>query len=106
MCLGIPGQIVEISDVAQLRAKVDVEGVRREVSIALIGLDGPEPARVGDWVLVHVGFAMAKIDEEEARETLGALKALGDMYEQELTDYSAEIEGLQDDRPAVTGGPS
>jgi hydrogenase expression/formation protein HypC len=106
MCLGIPGQIVEISDVAQLRAKVDVEGVRREVSIALIGLDGPEAARVGDWVLVHVGFAMAKIDEEEARETLGALKALGDMYEQELTDYSAEIEGLQDDRSAVTGGPS
>lgn len=104
MCLGIPGQIVEISDVAQLRAKVDIEGVRREVSIALIGLDGPEPARVGDWVLVHVGFAMAKIDEEEARETLGALKALGDMYEQELTDYSAEIEGLQDDRPAVAGG--
>ena len=104
MCLGIPGQIVEITDVAQLRAKVDVDGVRREVSIALIGLDGPDPARVGDWVLVHVGFAMAKIDEDEARETLDALKALGDMYEQELTDYAAEIEGLQEDRPAVTGG--
>ena len=106
MCLGIPGQIVEISDAAQLRAKVDVEGVRREVSVALIGLDGPDPARVGDWVLVHVGFAMAKIDEAEARETLDALKALGDMYEQELTDYSAEIEGLESDRPAVAGGPA
>jgi hydrogenase expression/formation protein HypC len=107
MCLGIPGQIVEISDPAQLRAKVEVEGVRREVSIALIGLDGPDPARVGDWVLVHVGFAMAKIDEDEARETLDALKALGDLYEQELTDYSAPIEGLGDAEPdpaAVAGG--
>jgi len=65
MCLGIPGQIVEVHDPAQLRAKVEVEGVRREVSIALIGLDGPDAARVGDWVLVHVGFAMAKIDGEE-----------------------------------------
>ena len=93
MCLGIPGQIVEINDPAQMRAKVEVEGVRREVSVALIGLDGPEGAQVGDWVLVHVGFAMAKIDEAEARETLDQLKALGDMYEQELTEYSAKIEG-------------
>jgi len=101
MCLGIPGQIVEISDAAQLRAKVDVEGVRCEVSIALLGLDGPDAAGVGDWVLVHVGFAMAKIEEAEAKETLDALKALGDMYEQELTDYSAEIEGLAGDVPVA-----
>ncbi|MDQ3612530.1 MAG: HypC/HybG/HupF family hydrogenase formation chaperone [Actinomycetota bacterium] len=115
MCLGIPGQIVEISDVAQLRVKVDVEGVRREVSVALIGLDGPDAAQVGDWVLVHVGFAMAKIDESEARETLDALKALGEMYEQELQDYSADIEGLETDdaprnpaplNPAMVGGQS
>jgi hydrogenase expression/formation protein HypC len=106
MCLGIPGQIVEINDPAQMRAKVDVEGVRREVSVSLIGLDGPGGAQVGDWVLVHVGFAMAKIDEAEARETLDALKALGDMYEQELSDYSAKIEGLEADWPAVTGGQS
>jgi hydrogenase expression/formation protein HypC len=102
MCLGIPGQIVEINDPAQLRARVDVDGVRREVSIALIGLDGPDPAQVGDWVLVHVGFAMAKIDEEEARETLDALKALGDMYEQELSDYSTTVEGS--DTSAALGG--
>ena len=102
MCLGIPGQIVEINDAAQQRVRVDVDGVRREVSVALIGLDGPDGARVGDWVLVHVGFAMAKIDEAEARETLDQLKALGDMYEQELSDYSAEVEGL-DERPAVGG---
>ena len=104
MCLGIPGQIVEINDPAQMRAKVDVEGVRREVSVALIGLDGPDGAQVGDWVLVHVGFAMAKIGEDEARETLDALKALGDMYEQELTDYSAEIEGLE--TQSAVGGQS
>lgn len=105
MCLGIPGQIVEIHDPAQLRAKVEVEGVRREVSIALIGLDGPDPARVGDWVLVHVGFAMAKIDEAEAKETLDQLKALGEMYEQELSDYSAEIEGLVPEQAGAGGTP-
>jgi hydrogenase expression/formation protein HypC len=98
MCLGIPGQIVAISDPAALRAKVDVDGVRREISVALVGLDGPGGARVGDWVLVHVGFAMARIDEAEARETLDALKRLGDMYEQELSDYSATVEGLDADR--------
>ena len=64
-----------------------------------------EPARVGDWVLVHVGFAMAKIDEAEARETLDQLKALGEMYEQELSDYSAQIEGLVPEQ-AGAGGPS
>ena len=104
MCLGIPGQILEITDPAQLRAKVDVDGVRREVSIALIGLDGPDAAQVGDWVLVHVGFAMAKIDEAEARETLDQLKALGDMYEQELSDYSATLDGV-DEAPVASGGP-
>lgn len=102
MCLGIPGQILEINDPAQLRAKVDVDGVRREVSIALIGLDGPEGAQVGDWVLVHVGFAMAKIDEAEARETLDQLKALGDLYEQELSDYATTIE--DEGRAPVVGG--
>jgi hydrogenase expression/formation protein HypC len=94
MCLGIPGQIVEINDRAQQRAKVDVDGVRREVSVALLGVDGPDAAQVGDWVLVHVGFAMAKIDEDEARETLEQLRALGDLYEQELSDYSAAVEGV------------
>jgi hydrogenase expression/formation protein HypC len=105
MCLGIPGQIVEITDVIQQRAKVDVDGVRREVSVALLGLEGPDGAQRGDWVLVHVGFAMAKIDEAEARETLDALKALGDMNEQELSDYSAGIEGVNDADNAVPAIP-
>ena len=101
MCLGIPGQIVEINDPEQMRAKVDVEGVRREVSVAIVGIGGENGVKVGDWVLVHVGFAMALIDEVEAKETLDALKRLGEMYEQELSDYSAPI---QDIAPLSAGG--
>ncbi len=81
MCLGIPGQIVELVDEANDIAKVEVSGVRRNVSVALVRPDGIGP---GDWVLVHVGFAMSKIDEEEAQETLRLLRALGDAYEEEL----------------------
>ncbi len=115
MCLGIPGQIVEIIDPAQHRAMVSVDGVRREVNVGLLLTDAKLRIGVGDWVLVHVGFAMAKIDEAEARETLDALKALGEMYEQELSDYSADIEGLEKDDaprtpapldPAMVGGQS
>ncbi len=84
MCLGIPGQIVEIVDDAALLARVDVSGVRREVNIACIVDDAhPPEACVGDWVLVHVGFAMSRIDEEEARKTLALLDQLGEV-EQEL----------------------
>jgi hydrogenase maturation protein HypF len=73
MCLGIPGQIVEIADRAGGLATVDVSGVRRSVSVALV--DEPAaPIEEGDWVLVHVGFALARIDEEQARETLDLLQ--------------------------------
>lgn len=89
MCLGIPGQIVEIIDQDQHRAVVDVEGVRREVSIALLTMDGEEGVDLGDWVLIHVGFAMAKIDEQEAAETLSALRMLGSAYDDEI----AQIRG-------------
>lgn len=95
MCLGIPGRITEITDVDQLRAAVTVGGVRREVSLAMIGLDEPDGARVGDWVVVHLGFAMAKMDEAEAQETLDSLEALSDMYERELTDHSAQDNEVQ-----------
>ena len=73
MCLGIPGQVVDIVDRAGGLAKVDISGVRREVSVALVD----EPAariEVGDWVLIHVGFALARIDEDDARETLALLE--------------------------------
>jgi hydrogenase expression/formation protein HypC len=81
MCLGIPGQIIAIVDDANHIAKVDVSGIRRNVNIALVRPDGIEP---GDWVLIHVGFAMSKIDEQEARETIRTLQELGQAYRDEL----------------------
>jgi hydrogenase expression/formation protein HypC len=89
MCLGIPGLIVEIVDADQQLAKVDVSGVRRTVNIAL--LDGQ--AGVGDWVLIHVGFAMSVIDERQALETRAFLEQLGAPYDQELDELrSSAIE--------------
>ncbi len=81
MCLGIPGQIVEIVDETFQIARVDVSGVKRGVSIALLSEEGVSP---GDWVLIHVGFAMSKIDEREARETMKALQEMGEAYNDEL----------------------
>ena len=81
MCLGIPGRIVEIVDDQFDIARVEVSGVKRNISIALVRPDGIIP---GDWVLVHVGFAMSKIDETEAQETLKALKLLGDPFSDEI----------------------
>jgi hydrogenase expression/formation protein HypC len=81
MCLGIPGQILEIVDDANSIAKVEVSGVKRNVNVALVRPDGIEP---GDWVLIHVGFAMSKIDEFEAQETMKALNMMGEMYTDEL----------------------
>ena len=88
MCLGIPGQILEITDAENSMAKVDVSGVRREVNIACI-IDDTHPADecVGDWVLVHVGFAMSRIDEDEARQTLAILSELGEVQ--------AELDSMQ-----------
>ncbi len=81
MCLGIPGQIVEIVDDANSIAKVDVSGVRRNISVALVRPEGIGP---GDWVLIHVGFAMSKIDETEARETMETLRVMGQAFAEEL----------------------
>lgn len=92
MCLGIPGQITEIVDADNLVAKVDVGGVKREVNIACI-VDDEHPAAscVGDWVLVHVGFAMSRLNEEEAARTLALLEELGDM--QAELDAMRQMEG-------------
>lgn len=86
MCLGIPGQIVEITDTANYMARVDVSGVRRTISVRLLEKDMPE---VNDWVLVHVGFAMAKIDETEALLTLAAVKKLGEAYDTEIEAFDS-----------------
>ncbi|MBA2291802.1 MAG: HypC/HybG/HupF family hydrogenase formation chaperone, partial [Gemmatimonadales bacterium] len=66
MCLGIPGQVVEFMDPTRHIAKVDVSGVRRNVNVALVLPDGLE---IGDWVLIHVGVALSRIDEAEAKRT-------------------------------------
>ena len=89
MCLGIPGQIVKISDAANALGIVDVAGVRREINLACtIDDDHPIEACLGDWVLVHVGFAMSRIDEEQAARTLKVLEELGEI-QQELTAMHA-----------------
>jgi hydrogenase expression/formation protein HypC len=87
MCLGIPAQIVEIVDLDDRLAKAEISGVRRIVSIALLG----DEVEVGDWVLVHVGFALSKIDEEEARVTLALLERIGELYEQEVAEIRASV---------------
>ena len=89
MCLGIPGQIVEITNADHQMAMADVSGVRREVSLAPV-VNGPIEGLVGQWVLIHVGFAMAVIDEDEAAETLEALRGLGEA--QETLEQMAEGE--------------
>jgi len=84
VCLAIPGQIVEITDQVNRLASVDVVGVRRTVNVGLI--DDVEP---GDWVLIHVGFALSRVDEAEAAATLRLLERMGAEYEQELEELKA-----------------
>jgi hydrogenase expression/formation protein HypC len=86
VCLAIPGQIVTVVDEANRLASVDVVGVRRTVNIGL--LDGAGP---GDWVLIHVGFALSQIDEGEAAATLALLQEMGADYEQELEELKASV---------------
>lgn len=126
MCLGIPGQVVGIADVGDQRVVAEVEGVRREVSAALLGIHtadgvvatgnatGDEAVDIGDWVLIHVGFAMSRIDEEEAAETLKALKMFAGEFEQEIADFAGadedwdpyEAVGFQTPQAARAGAPS
>jgi hydrogenase expression/formation protein HypC len=81
MCLAVPGQIADLVDESVGLASVEIAGVRRTVNVGL--LDDPAP---GDWVLVHVGFAISRVDEEEARATLGLLEQMGAEYETELEE--------------------
>lgn len=86
MCLGIPGQIVEMVDPEQYLAKVEVSGVQRTISVRLVADEGLQS---GDWVLIHVGFALSKIDEEEAALTLTAMQRLGQPYQDELDAFDS-----------------
>jgi hydrogenase expression/formation protein HypC len=90
MCLAIPGQIIEVVDEDNRLAKVDVAGVRRNVNIGLLDADGASVGP-GDWVLIHVGFAISQVDEEEARATRDLLERMGADYEQELEELKASV---------------
>ncbi|HST54373.1 MAG TPA: HypC/HybG/HupF family hydrogenase formation chaperone [Solirubrobacteraceae bacterium] len=90
MCLAIPGQVVEVVDEQNRLATVEVASVRRTVNIGLLDVDGSSAAP-GDWVLIHVGFALSKIDEDEARATLKLLVEMGAEYEQELEELKASV---------------
>ncbi len=83
MCLGIPGQIVKITNAQRKLALVDVSGVQREVNVACVVEDGKSVEDcIGYWVLVHVGFAMSRIDEAEAAATLRVLTELGEVQQE------------------------
>jgi len=81
MCLGIPGEVIEILTDRPDLARVDVSGVKRAINIGLLVEEGIEP---GDWVLIHVGFALSKIDEAEAKAAMEFLEGIGKAYEDEL----------------------
>ena len=92
MCLAIPGQIVEVVDESNRLALVDVAGVRRNVNIGLLDADGDGGGvGPGDWVLIHVGFAISQVDEEEALATRRMLERMGADYEQELEELKASV---------------
>jgi hydrogenase expression/formation protein HypC len=88
MCLAIPGKIIEIVDAENDIAKVEVGGVRRNINIGMLD---KEDARIGDYVLIHVGFAMSKIDEKEAEDTLRLLEELGS-YQDEMDQFKSSIQ--------------
>jgi hydrogenase expression/formation protein HypC len=89
VCLAIPGRVVDVVDEANRLAKVDVAGVQRNVNIGL--LDGEGGVGPGDWVLIHVGFAISHVDEQEARATRELLEAMGAEYEQELQELRESV---------------
>jgi hydrogenase expression/formation protein HypC len=91
MCLAIPGRIVDVVDEPNRLARVDVAGVLRNVNIGLLDDEPGGGAGPGDWVLIHVGFAMSKVDEEEALQTRRLLEQMGEEYEQELEELKSSV---------------
>ncbi len=91
MCLGIPGEVIELMAEHEDLAMVSVEGVKRAVNIGLLRdeADGPLDLAPGDWILIHVGFALSKIDEQEAKASLEWLTGVGDAYTDELDALAA-----------------
>jgi hydrogenase expression/formation protein HypC len=91
MCLAIPGQVMQVVDDANRLAQVDVAGVKRTINIGLLDDDVTGGAGPGDWVLIHVGFALSKVDEEEALATRKLLEGMGAEYEQELEELKESV---------------
>jgi len=96
MCLAIPGRILALDDGERTLASVEVAGVRRKVDVGLLGAepgsagaDASDAPKPGDWVLIHVGFAISRIDEREAAETLRWLESLGSAWEEEIEGWSS-----------------
>lgn len=87
MCVGIPAQVVELQPSGPHTAIVDVDGAQREVNTVMVDDEG---LAVGEWVLLHVGFAMSKIDAAEAAETLAFMRELGSVYDDEIEAFSRE----------------
>ncbi len=91
MCLAIPAQVIELVDEEKRLALVDIAGLRRTVNVGLLDDDETGGAGPGDWVLIHVGFALSKVDEEEAHATLQLLEQMGSDFEQELEELKASV---------------
>jgi hydrogenase expression/formation protein HypC len=93
VCLAIPGRVIEVVDEDNRLAEVEVAGVRRTVNIGLLDVDGDGSGGVGpgDWVLIHVGFAISQVDEAEAAATLALIQGMGAEYEQELAELKASV---------------
>lgn len=91
MCLAIPGRVIEVLDPVNQIARVDVVGVRRNINVGLLSDGDGGGVEQGDWVLIHVGFALSKVDEEEARATLSLLQHMGAEYEQELDELQTSV---------------
>jgi hydrogenase expression/formation protein HypC len=90
MCLGLPGQVVEKTDPEACLARVEVNGMTRSISVRLLAGSGLD---LGDWVLVHAGFALAKIDEREASATLDVIRQMGRAYTDELDAFRSTTGG-------------
>ena len=91
MCLGIPGRVVEFVQGDDQLARADVSGVTRVVNVGLLEDEG---LAAGDWVLIHVGFAMSKIDEDEAASALASLQRMGSAYDDEIEALlTSDIDG-------------
>jgi hydrogenase expression/formation protein HypC len=86
MCLAVPGQILDVTDEDNRLARVDIAGVQRNVNVGLL-----DDVGVGDWVLIHVGFAISRVDEEEALATRRLLEQMGAEYEQELDELKTSV---------------